>query len=91
MAIVTVPSGASAAASAADAAAEKKPKLKKRKGPDDSSTESAEAADSPIEEVEGFLDDSAPWEWKLIENRVLRSDWIDLPRDGPGRPACIVM
>ena len=83
MASVTPPSSAAAAAA--------KPKLKKRKGPDDdSSTESAEAADSLIEEVEGFLDDSAPWEWRIIENRVLRSEWMDLPRNGPDRSACIV-
>ena len=61
MANMTVPSSASAASSAADAAAEKKPKLKKRKGPDDSSTESAEAEDSDPQELAGFLDDSAPW------------------------------
>ena len=84
MASMTPPSSAAAAAA--------KPKLKKRKGPDDdSSTESAEAADSYVEDVEGFLDGSAPREWKIIENRVLCSERMDLPRDGPDRPACIVM
>ena len=67
MADMTPPSSAAAVAD--------KPKLKKRKGPDDdSSTESA--ADSCVEEVEGFLDDSAPLEWTIIEDRVLRSEWM---------------
>ena len=67
-----------------------KPKLKKRKGLEDSSTESAEAADSDPQEVMGFLDDSATWGWKLIENRIPCHEGMDLPRDGPDRPACIV-
>ena len=37
-----------------------------------------------------FLDDSAPWGWKLIENRILCHEGMDLPRDGPDRPDCIV-
>ena len=79
------------ASSAGDAPAGQKPKLKKRKGPDDSSTESAEAADSDPQEIMGFLDDSAPWGWKLIEDRIPCHEGMDLPRDGPDRPACIVM
>ena len=66
--------------------------MKKRKGPDDeSSTESAEAADSDLQELAGFLDDSATWGWRLIENRIPCHEGMDLPRDGPDRPACIVM
>ena len=38
-----------------------KPKLKKRKSLEDSSTESAEAADSDPQELAGSLDDSATW------------------------------
>ena len=70
MASMASPSSAAAASSAGDAPAGQKPKLKKRKGPDDSSTESAEAADSDPQEIMGFLDDSSPWGWKLIENRI---------------------
>ena len=55
MASMTVPSSASAASSAGDASAAQK----KRKGLEDSSTESAEAADSDPQELAGFLDDSA--------------------------------
>ena len=65
--------------------------MKKHKGPDDSSTESAEAADSDPQELAGFLDDSATWGWRIIENRVPCREWMDLPRDGPDRPACIIM
>ena len=39
----------------------------------------------------GLLDDSAAWGWKLIENRIPYHEGMDLPRDGPDRPACIVM
>ena len=66
MASVTLPSGPAAASSAVDAIAEQKPNLKKRKGPDDSSTDSAEVADSDPQELAGFLDDSAPMG---VENR----------------------
>ena len=91
MASMAVTSSASAASSAGDAPAAPKPKLKKRKGLEDSSTESAEAADSDPQELAGFLDDSATWGWKLIENRIPCYEGMDLPRDGPDRPACIVM
>ena len=91
LASMAAPSSASAASSAGDASAGQKPKLKKRKGLEDSSTESTEAADSDPQEVMGFLDDSAPWGWKLIENRIPCHEGMDLPRDGPDRPACIVM
>ena len=50
MASMAVPSSASAASAVGDVCAAEKPKLKKRKGLDDSSTESAEAADSDPQE-----------------------------------------
>ena len=90
IASMAAPSSAVTASSAGDASAGQKPKLKKRKGPDDSSTESAEAADSDPQEIMGFFNDSAPWGWKLIENRIPCHEGMDLPRDGPDRPACIV-
>ena len=91
MASMAVPFSAGAASSAGEAPAARKPKLKKRKGLEDSSTETADAADSDPPELAGFLDDSAPWKWKLIENRIPCHEGMDLPRDGPDRPACIVM
>ena len=83
MASMTVPSGASAAASAADAAAEKKPKMKKRKGPTMIAARNLQKLQIlPLRRWKDF---------SLIENRVLRNDWMDLARDGPDRPAYIVL
>ena len=91
MANMVVTSSAIAASSAGDAPAAPKPKLKKRKSLEDNNTKSAEAANSDPQELAGFLGDSATWGWKLIENRIPCHEGMDLPRDGPDRPACIVM